>query len=952
MKQISPFARSSGFIVFVSLICAAILAHEIYRSIERRAEVIGDSRKDTANIMRSLAQHAAGMMRTADAILIGVVDGLEDSGGIIDDGKTGPKLRELMDRVQQIDELAIFDPEGNGFSTNGTKTMRLSAQSSPSFTFHRSDPSREIYVGAPIRSALSNSWVIPISRRLRRPDGGFLGFVAVGIKTAAFQDFYDQFEIGRSGAILLASNDATLLVRRPFTEKNIGRDMRNSVIFRDLLPKSSAGVKQFPSTTDGIVRINSYQRVEGYPLVVSAALATYEILAPWRRSVIYSLARTSLLCVIILLLGWGLLRREREFNRQAELLRATIERMHEGLIVVDRDDRISICNQQAINLLGLPQAYSSSRPTSAELFAYQEGRGEFANVSEEVRQRLRPRVSQGAEYSFERTRPGGEVIEIYTRPFESGGVIRTFRDVTLKKRADLQIFESERRFRLLAENMSDVIVMRRATDGACIYVSPSIFPLLGYTATEYEQLSDRDLLQDEDLTLKQHLDLSLHMADDRVTFLSQMKHKQGHWVWVDSAYSVVDGGDGEERHAVAVMRDVTQRQNQAAELMAAKVAAEAATAAKSQFLASMSHEVRTPLNGILGYTDILLNDDRLEGKPRREVTKIRSAGNALLSVVNDILDFSEIESGGVLIDRSEFSLTELIESTLEIVEPLTTAKGLHLGRNIDPCLGKYVWGDEGRLRQILLNLLNNAVKFTEEGSISILVARLADANGFQTVRFEISDSGIGIPQDKRAGLFERFSQIDSSVRRRFGGTGLGLAISKQLVELMGGEISCESSVGKGSVFSFALTLEVAFPHPLTPKAPDVRSASADMHVLLVEDIEMNREIAQAMIEAAGYSVDVAADGSAAVAAIQSKHYNLVLMDIQMPGMDGLTATRHIRAVDHPAGNVPIVAMTAHVIPAEVERFLAAGMNDHIGKPFKREVLYAKLAQWCRPRIAG
>jgi CheY-like chemotaxis protein len=362
----------------------------------------------------------------------------------------------------------------------------------------------------------------------------------------------------------------------------------------------------------------------------------------------------------------------------------------------------------------------------------------------------------------------------------------------------------------------------------------------------------------------------------------------------------------------------------------------------------MSHEVRTPLNGILGYTDLLLCDESLEDGHRQRVKKIRSAGNALLSVVNDILDFSEIESGGVVIDNGEFSVTSLVGSALEIVEPLILAKGLRLVTSIDPRIAPLVWGDEARLRQILLNLLNNAVKFTAEGSVGISVA-LQAAGGGQLLRFDVSDTGIGIPEAQRCKLFQRFSQIDTSVRRKFGGAGLGLAISKQLVERMGGTISLETAEGKGSTFSVVLELPTAVRFSVQEVA-EAEPVSKGKRVLLVEDIEMNGEIAQAMMAAAGYDVDMVADGVSAITAVQASHYDVIFMDIQMPGLDGVTATRRIRELEHSGASTPIVAMTAHVIPSEVDRFLAAGMNDHIGKPFKRETLHAKLAKWCSPDL--
>jgi len=533
-----------------------------------------------------------------------------------------------------------------------------------------------------------------------------------------------------------------------------------------------------------------------------------------------------------------------------DLLGAAVEHAQDGLIIVDGDGRVLVCNQRAIDMLDLPPTTARSKPSFAELI--RTGRGRNADDG--------PDTSRPLELGVDGTRrlwhrPDGIVIDLSQTPLP-GGALYTCKDVTELHQVHGRLAECEREFADLTERFKNVIG--------------------------------------------------------------------------------------------TVMRDVNERNSRQAELLAAKTAAEAATQAKSEFLASMSHEVRTPLNGILGYTDLLLHDKSLADASRDQVTKIRTAGNALLSVVNDILDFSEIESGGVVIDCSEFSISALIQSALEIVEPAAFAKGLRLVGSIDPRIAPLVFGDEGRLRQIVLNLLNNAVKFTSEGAVDLAVKLVESEHGHQRVRIDVSDTGVGIAEADHGKLFERFSQIDTSVRRKFGGTGLGLAISKQLVERMGGCISLRSVEGQGSVFSVELQLPIAT-QVSVQKVAQAERVTQGKRVLLVEDTEMNGEIAQAMIEAAGYAVDLVSDGGAAIAAVQGRRYDAILMDIQMPGMDGVTATRHIRRLDHHNAAAPIIAMTAHVIPREVERFISAGMNDHLGKPFKREALCAKLDKWCSPK---
>jgi signal transduction histidine kinase len=384
----------------------------------------------------------------------------------------------------------------------------------------------------------------------------------------------------------------------------------------------------------------------------------------------------------------------------------------------------------------------------------------------------------------------------------------------------------------------------------------------------------------------------------------------------------------------------------------ARAQAEEANEAKTEFLASMSHEVRTPLNGILGYTDLLLDDSALTEHQRRHLDRIQSAGAALLTVVNDVLDFSKIEAGQIDLDARAFAPAALIDNAASIVKGLAEKKRLTMTVELPGNLPERLIGDQDRIRQVLLNLLNNAVKFTAVGGVTLRVECTRRADETCILRFSVTDTGIGIAPEMLNRLFQRFSQVDGSISREFGGTGLGLAISKRLVQLMGGEIGVESERGRGSTFWFSISL------PLAEQGTQIESTIARgsssnraVRILLVEDNEINQEIACAVLKAAGHHLDVVSDGAAAIAAVQARAYDLVLMDVQMPGMDGMTATKHIRALRHPAHLLPIVAMTANVLPQQISRFREAGMDDHIGKPFKREELFAAIDRWTQPRAA-
>jgi CheY-like chemotaxis protein len=385
----------------------------------------------------------------------------------------------------------------------------------------------------------------------------------------------------------------------------------------------------------------------------------------------------------------------------------------------------------------------------------------------------------------------------------------------------------------------------------------------------------------------------------------------------------------------------------------------------------MSHEIRTPLNGILGYADLLLDESAIQDEDRRRLELIHSSGAALLTVVNDILDFSKIEAGELTLDPVSFPLVQIVDDTVSIVRGSALRSGLRIEAQIDPALPGVVVGDPGRLRQVLLNLLNNAVKFTPEGSVTLTVRRegeglAPDGGPGDVVRFTVTDTGIGIAPAQQERLFKRFSQVDGSISRRFGGTGLGLAISRHLVTLMGGEIGMESREGEGSTFWFRLILPRSAEAAVTLRLAGTAAASAPpaktsralparapLRLLLVEDVPLNQELACAVLESQGYSVEVAGDGGAAITAValsvaEGRPYDLVLMDVQMPGVDGLTATRRIRALAPPACDVPIVAMTANVLPAQVAELREAGMDDHVGKPFRRADLFATISRWTAP----
>jgi len=904
---------------------------------------------------------------------------------------------------------------------------------------------------------------------------------------------------------------------------------------------------------------------------------------------------------------------ERRAHETDTLLHGTLDSMDQGLVVLDAAQRVRVFNRSAAELLDLPGDVLRAGVAFPDIHAYQRARGDFAAAETELRLGVAGRDLRALPPLFDWRLPSGVILEVRRSPLASGGAVLTFSDVTQTRLAERATEESERRYRLLAENATDIIIWSDLTTRRR-YVSPAVRTVLGYDPDELIGTQPLDFTHPDDVAAyREVLDGLIAGRTARALTSQRYRHRNGHWVWLEISFSLTqdattgeadgyvatlrdisarkaaedalrlsearyraladalpqlvwitatetgeasyvnrrfedyygpigparaartarnhpddaermedlwreararrtayevegrlqrhdgayrwhklvllpiwqgetmvgmlgtaldideivaarrkveeassllllaqqaakagtwhldldsgqidwsaesarlhgietdgdyaldvpswltlidrqdgarvlqiasaaaeagetfsiefrvptpDGGvrwingvgrgvpgpDGRARRMIGLNIDVTARKAVEAALIAAKAAAdsarleaERASAAKSEFLAAMSHEIRTPLNGVIGYADLLLDETELGPVARKHADRIRTAGAALLTVVNDVLDFSKVEAGQIEIVPRPFAVEALIDNAVSIVRPSAERKGLALAITRGPDLPAWIAGDEDRLRQILLNLLNNAVKFTPIGRIRLTVlAGPGSRAGARTLRFEIRDTGIGIPADKCDRLFRRFSQVDGSVSREYGGTGLGLAISKSLVSLMGGTIGVASVAGAGSTFWFEVTLPETAPEAGAGAPVTATTRATGRRLLLAEDVPLNQELARTILGRAGHLVDVVGDGAAAVAAVQARPYDLVLMDVQMPVMDGITATRRIRALGGPLSRLPIVAMTANVLPQQVAELRAAGLDDHVGKPFRTEALLAAIDRWACPRDA-
>ncbi len=459
--------------------------------------------------------------------------------------------------------------------------------------------------------------------------------------------------------------------------------------------------------------------------------------------------------------------------------------------------------------------------------------------------------------------------------------------------------------------------------------------------------------------LRRRAELALAQSQTEVGGVAALRHLhelQVHQVELEMQNEALKQAQADTAAALHRLADLNARLEQlvalrTAELEAARDTAEAANRAKSSFLSNMSHELRTPLSGVMGMIDLACGR-ATDAKQADWLRKAKTSAVHLLTVVNDVLDISKIEAGRLSLQSVDFSLADVVDEVTAVLSPTIVAKGLSFRLDWPTDLaGQVVCGDSFRLKQILLNLLGNAVKFTAAGEVTLQVRVVQDMATAVLLRFDVRDTGIGIAPDDQARLFSAFVQADSSTTRRFGGTGLGLAISARLAQMMGGTIGVESELGVGSCFWFTAMMGKAGSPCVTPPPSDGRSAKerlqaefAGARILLAEDDETNQVIASALLESASLQVDVAANGAVAVAMAQATPYALILMDMQMPVMGGDEACRTIRRMPERA-MTPIIALTASVLDEDRQRCLAAGLDDHLSKPIRVEQVFATLLKW-------
>jgi len=943
-----PLPRLEALIRIGSLVCAlVVIAATLSHVLQLRRAMHADAQGRLLTVSRILAKEVNRSLTQTRGLLDQVEEALDRPGL--------EALLEALPRQQfLLREIAVVGGDGRVLASSDRRSVGADVSG---YDFARSPRTARLYVGVPKtgRSLLPGGTVaegpehaqtgfITLSRAAAGRSDGVLVVAVMGADSLTNDLRFmssgteDVFSLYRYDGQLLAANDPAVI-----------RRTQPHPIFVDFLPDRETGAFTDRSS-DARTWFAHFDTTADFPVVVEARVPQAAVIARWERELIAPasiLALTLLALVLYTHTTAGAIRMRARSQEQAATqerrLRNILDTAADGIVTIDGRGVVREYNRAAESIFGVPAAQAVGQPMSMllppEHAEAHQGRVEryLASGKGEV-------IGRGR--TIRTTRPDGRPMELnlaISEVIDQGEHLFTgiVRDVT-------EVRQAEERFRTLFQRSGEPHLLFDGTglidcnDAALLLLQASVREdVLGRGLASLAPLAQAGASSDAVLDAA--------TADARREGVRRLvwtaRTLRGDDFPVEMTLTPIRLGDHEAM--LVAWHDIAERQRYERDLEQARDAAEAAASAKAKFLAMMSHELRTPMAGIIGMID-LLRDSRLSDEQRHFADVLRNSSESLLTVLNDVLDYSKIEAGRLELERIDFQPVEVAREVLDLLSHAASLRGNNLRPAWREDRVPALRGDPTRVRQLLFNLIGNAIKFTERGTVTVAIDARPDDDGRVALSIEVSDTGVGIAADVLPTLFRPFQQADSSTTRRFGGTGLGLAICRHLANAMGGSIDVRSRPGEGSTFRCVLRMEPALDAPPRREAAAAAApAIRGLRLLVAEDNPTNRLLIGTRLRRAAHHVELVGDGVQALAAARDNDYDVILMDMQMPELDGVGATRAIRALPGPRGRVPIVALTADALPEYRERYMASGLDDCLTKPIDWQALDRVLLR-CAP----